>query len=209
MNKPETARMVYEFGAHAGALEGYVYQWFRVDTAYLPRWTENLLKEYQSLPEDLRAELQDGVDGTLGRALISIQTNLGQDDAAAANLKPTVAGKLPTSPEDFELRGQAPPGSLRELYEFAANAGAFEGYVYFTDRVDYKALQPWADNLTRQFGALPEEFQAAIAESCRQTLGRAVQSLKPFLGDSDPVIRSLMSMIQGDLPQSPDDFVKH
>ncbi|MEW5725145.1 MAG: hypothetical protein AB1896_18675 [Thermodesulfobacteriota bacterium] len=204
----ESARMIYEFGAHAGALEGYVYGWAGVDANYLPRWTENLVKEYQALPGELRSELQPGLDGTLGRALRTLLRYLEECSEAVRNLM-LVVKELPSSPDDFAQRGRVPPGSLRELYEFAANAGAFEGYAYIRARVDYKKLSPWAGNLARQFGRLPETYRAAIEEPCRLTLGRAVQSLRAFLGDDDPVIVTLMSMIKGELPPSPDDFVRH
>ncbi|MEW6668947.1 MAG: hypothetical protein AB1512_27370 [Thermodesulfobacteriota bacterium] len=203
----ELARELYDFGAHAGSLEGYVYAWINVDPGYLPRWTENLLKEYRSLPESVLAEIQPGLDGTLGRAVRTIEPHLGETHAVIGNLKGMIKGKLPASPDDFTRRGDIPPGSYREIYEFAANAGAFEGYVYIAERADYKRLSPWAENLARQYQALPDDVRERIQASCDMTLGRALQSLRRFLDDEDRTIVSLKSIVKGEIPSSHHDFV--
>jgi hypothetical protein len=205
----ELAREVYEFGAHAGSLEGYVYQWVNMDPGYLPRWTENLMKEYRSLPDIVLAELQPGLDGTLGRAVRTITPHMGESHAVIENLKSMIKGKLPASPDDFTRVGEVHPGSYREIYEFAANAGAFEGYVYIPERADYKRLSPWAENLARQFHALPPDVRDRIQPSCDMTLGRALQSLRQFLEDEDRTMVSLKSIIKGEIPLSQKDFVKH
>lgn len=193
----EFALEVYEFGAHAGSLEGYVYAWINVDTGYLPGWAENLSKEYRSLAEGVRAEIQPGVDGTLGRAVRTIMPHMGESHVVVENLKGMIKGQLPASPDDFTRIGEVRPSSYREIYEFAANAGAFEGYVYIAERADYKRLSPWAENLARQFHALPAEVRNRIRPSCEMTLGRAIQSLKPYLEDEDRTMVSLRSMVKG------------
>jgi len=205
----ELSREVYEFGAHAGSLEGYVYGWINVDPQYLPGWTRNLVKEYGSLPERVLEEIQPGLDGTLGRALRSVTPHLGETHVVIENIKGMIRGSLPTSPDDFSRVGEIRPGSYRELYEFAANAGAFEGYVYIPERADFKKLPPWAENLDRQFHALPPDVRAAIQPSCNMTLGRAFQSLRQFLEEDERVIVSLKGIIQGEIPSSPSGFVKH
>lgn len=203
------SREVYEFGAHAGSLEGYVYGWINVDSQYLPGWTRNLVKEYESFPQEVLQEIQPGLDGTLGRALRTLTPHLGETHVVVENIKSMIRGTLPTSPDDFSRVGEIRPGSYRALYEFAANAGAFEGYVYIPERPDFKKLQPWVENLVRQFQALPPDVRGAIQPPCNMTLGRALQSLRRFLEEDERVIVSLKGMIKGEIPSSPGEFVKH
>ena len=193
----------------AGSLEGYVYGWINVDPEYLPRWSENLVKEYQTLPDRVMAEIQPALDGTLGRAVGTIVPQLGEDHVVVKNLMGMIKGKPPLSPDDFSRVGEARPGSYRELYEFAANAGAFEGYVYIPERANHKNLSAWVENLVRQFRSFPPDVRGAIQSSCDMTLGRALQSLKRFLDDEDRTIVGLRSIIKGDIPSSPMAFDKH
>jgi hypothetical protein len=94
-------RDVYEFAAKAGALEGYVYPREKVDPAYLPRWVNNLVKDYQALPAEVRGELQDLCDGTLGRAIRSLIPLLGEGHEVIEKLKSLTRGKLPVTPDTF------------------------------------------------------------------------------------------------------------
>jgi hypothetical protein len=56
----------------------------------------------------------------------------------------------------------------QKLYEFAASAGSFEGYVYRkqTDEMDMEALANWTNNLLGAYKQMPvevrEELQASI-----------------------------------------------
>jgi len=96
----------------------------------------------------------------------------------------------------------------RQLYEFAASAGALEGYVYRRKEMDMKALPIWVDNLKTACGLLPPEVLGAVQPSIDQTLGRAWQSLGIALGKDHELAAALRSMIRGPLPGSPDDFQK-
>lgn len=96
----------------------------------------------------------------------------------------------------------------QELYDFAASAGAFEGYVY-PKELDVNALPRWAGNLVKQYEALPAEVRAEIQTLCDATVGRAVQSLTPVLGEDHEIVRQLKGLIKGKLPSSSDDFDKH
>jgi hypothetical protein len=86
----------------------------------------------------------------------------------------------------------------QEIYEFAASAGAFEGYVYRRPEaeIDFKALSNWVDNLLDAYRHLApdvlSEFQSAVFE----------------LGQEHEVIGKLEKMIAGELPDSADDFEK-
>jgi hypothetical protein len=100
-------------------------------------------------------------------------------------------------------------GLYSELYDFAASAGSFEGYVYRNKDMDIEYLPKWSGNLARQYQALPDDVKAEMQHMCDGTLGRAVQSLVPVLGEEHEVINNLRSCIKGELPKSPDDFEKH
>ena len=94
----------------------------------------------------------------------------------------------------------------KDLYAFAASAGAFEGYVYLRDKVNPDYLPRWVDNLVDQYKILPPTVLAEIQGLCDGTLGRAVRSLIPVLGENHEVIDKLKSLIRGEMPSSPDDF---
>ena len=74
----------------------------------------------------------------------------------------------------------------QQIYEFAASAGAFEGYVYRKKKfdMDVAALSNWADNLLNAYHHLPATVVAEFQSACNQTLGRAIKSLIPVLGEA-------------------------
>jgi CTP-dependent riboflavin kinase len=98
----------------------------------------------------------------------------------------------------------------QKIYEFAASAGALEGYVYRKKKsdIDMDALANWADNLFEAYTHLTAEIRDEFQSSCDRTLGRAVRSLVPLLGEEHAIIQQLRSMIVGSLPESADDFQK-
>lgn len=98
-----TNRQIYEFAAKAGSLEGWVYQ-RDVDLAFLPRWIQNIVDLYNGLPGNVRDEIQDLCDETLGRAIHSLQPALGSDHELIGKLKTMVVGPIPSSPYDFPRR---------------------------------------------------------------------------------------------------------
>jgi len=94
----------------------------------------------------------------------------------------------------------------KDIYEFAASAGAFEGYVYQGGKADASYLPRWVDHLVERYQKLPREVQEEIQPQCDGTLGRAIRSLVPVLGDNNDVIQRLRVLVKGELPSSPDDF---
>jgi hypothetical protein len=98
----------------------------------------------------------------------------------------------------------------KKIYEFAASAGAFEGYVYHKqlDDIDIDALINWVGNLVAAYANLPSDVLDRFQKSCDQTLGRAIQSLTPLLTKEHEVIQKLHLMVKGELPKSADDFQK-
>ena len=98
----------------------------------------------------------------------------------------------------------------QQLYEFAASAGAFEGYVYRRSRteIDTEALSGWVDNLLDAYENLPPEARDQCQSSIDKTLGRALKSLGFLFDDRHAVISKLQKIVKGELPGSPDDFQK-
>ena len=94
------------------------------------------------------------------------------------------------------------------LYDFAASAGAFEGYVYPKVKMDPASLPKWADHLVAAYQELPPEVRDKIQGALDGTLGRAVRALIPVLGEDDETVKKLKSMIVGELPETADDFQK-
>ena len=100
--------------------------------------------------------------------------------------------------------------TYQKIYEFAASAGAFEGYVYRRSKaeIDTEALSSWVDNLIDAYENLASEARDKCQPSIDQTLGRAIKSLGLVLDDRHALIGNLRKMVKGKLPESPDDFQK-
>ncbi len=97
-----------------------------------------------------------------------------------------------------------------QIYEFAASAGAFEGYVYRRSKrdLDTKALANWVDNLIEAYHHLPADVIGECQSACNQTLGRAINSLIAAFGQEHAIVIRLEEVVKGPLPDSPDDFNK-
>ena len=99
-----------------------------------------------------------------------------------------------------------------KIYQFAASAGAFEGYVYkkkdAEELGDMNALSGWIDNILAAYDHLPDEAVELFQDSCDRTLGRAILSLIPVLGENHDFVNKLKTIIKGNIPASPDDFNK-
>ena len=97
-------------------------------------------------------------------------------------------------------------GIYQDLYDFAAKAGSLEGYVYPKEKVNIRYLPRWSDNVVKQYQDLPPEAREEIQSQCNETLGRAIQSIVPILGEDHEVIKKLKGLVKGKLPSSSDDF---
>ena len=93
---------LYEFASSAGALEGYVYPAEDRDMGYLDNWIGNLVKQYDALPDEVRASVQGSLDRTLGRAVHSLEAIFGRDHHGVRDLRSLIQGDMPESPHDFE-----------------------------------------------------------------------------------------------------------
>lgn len=96
----------------------------------------------------------------------------------------------------------------RDIFEFAASAGALEGYVFKKDHLAPGELDDWIHNLVKQYEGFPDEIKTHFQGSLDRTMGRAVHSLNPVLGPDHQHILSLKSMIAGNIPASSQDFNK-
>jgi hypothetical protein len=97
-------------------------------------------------------------------------------------------------------------GIYRKLYDFAAKAGALEGYVYPKEKMDPNSLPFWVEHMVEEYHSLPSEVKEEFQDLCDGTVGRTVQSLLPSLGEDHEVIKKLKNITKGKLPSSPDDF---
>jgi hypothetical protein len=103
----QQVRWIYEFGASAGSLEGYLYH--KPDTAHidmnaLPVWVDNLAAAYHHLPAEVLKSFQDAIDQTLGRAVHSLMRLVGENHPLVLKLRAMTVGPLPSSADDFRKR---------------------------------------------------------------------------------------------------------
>lgn len=100
-------------------------------------------------------------------------------------------------------------GIYGRIYDFAAGAGALEGYVYPRENVDVSYLEAWIGRLERQYRELPAEVLEEFQGMCDGTLGRTMRSLEGVLGKDHDLVKRLGAMVKGQMPASPDDFTKN
>ena len=110
-------------------------------------------------------------------------------------------GKLPQEVAKGELM-------YAKIYEFAASAGALEGYVYGKAGLDENVITRWCDNLVNAYKLFPPEVRKEFQTSFDGTLGRAIRSLLPVFGEDHEIVKKMKSMTEGPLPGSADDFQK-
>ena len=94
-----------------------------------------------------------------------------------------------------------------KIYEFAASAGAFEGYVYGKEKINPDELTNWADNIVAGYQHLPPDVLKEFQTSLDRTIGRAVGSLISALGAEHPLVLKLKPVIVDPSARSADDFV--
>ena len=93
-----------------------------------------------------------------------------------------------------------------KIYEFSANVGAFEGYVYGKEKINPNELTKWVNNILAGYKHLTPEVTEIFQSSLDRTLVRAVSSLVAALGENHELVQKLKSIIVDDSVKSPDDF---
>ena len=93
-----------------------------------------------------------------------------------------------------------------EIYEFSANAGAFEGFVYGKETIDTNELTEWINRILTGHKNLTPEVTDIFQPSLDRTLGRAACSIARFLGENHELVQRLKSIIIDDSVKSSDDF---
>lgn len=96
-------RQIYDFAAKAGALEGWVYK-REVDVSYLPLWIQHIVDLYGGLPSEVRNEIQDMCNETIGRTIHSLEPVLGADHELMVKLRGLTVGAIPNDPDDFPTK---------------------------------------------------------------------------------------------------------
>lgn len=135
-----------------------------------------------------------------------IKETLGLEDGDTVSL--SWKGTPPASPSVDAIDENERSDHYREIYEFAASAGALEGYVHPRQQLTADHLDNWVRNIVKQYHDLPPAVQDSVQPALDRTLGRAVQALGPILGVDHAHVRSLSGLIVGQIPDSPFDFEK-
>ena len=70
----------------------------------------------------------------------------------------------------------------REIFAFAASAGALEGFAYPEKDLEPGRLDDWTGNLVAQYRSLPAAVREAVQADLDRTVGRAVLVPHPRSG---------------------------
>ena len=92
---------IYEFSAHVGAFEGYVYGKENLSPNELTKWIDNILAGHKDLTPEVTEKFQPSLDRTLGRAACSIALFLGENHEFVRKLKSIIVDDTVKSPDDF------------------------------------------------------------------------------------------------------------
>lgn len=134
----------------------------------------------------------------------SLKQTLGLADGDTVSLSWDEASDPDKNPTNEKINGEM--GLYREIYEFAASAGALEGFVYPRKKLEANQLDNWIKNLGKQYHELPEDARKSFQSALDRTLGRAVHALIPVLGAGHDHIKALKAIIAGEIPVSHHDF---
>jgi len=93
-----------------------------------------------------------------------------------------------------------------KIYEFSASAGAIEGYVYGKTKISPEEITNWVHNIIAAYQHLPSEVIEEFQTPLDRTLGRAVASLVPVLGEDHDLVLKLNSIIIDHSAKTADDF---
>ena len=86
-----TNRLLFDVASRLGSLEGYLYAEEKVDTSYLPNWTENIDGGFSNLPVEVRNEIQSDYVALLKKVRELLHKAYGDQDANTARIDAMLA----------------------------------------------------------------------------------------------------------------------
>lgn len=89
-----TNRLLFDLASRLGSLEGYLYAEEKVDASYLPNWTENIDREFKSLPVEVRNEIQSDYAGLLKKVRELLHKAYGDQDANTLRIDAMLSGVM-------------------------------------------------------------------------------------------------------------------
>jgi hypothetical protein len=87
-----TNRLLFDLASRLGSLEGYLYAEEKVDASYLPNWTENIDREFKSLPVEVRNEIATDYVILLKKVRDLLQKAYGDQDANTVRIDAMLSG---------------------------------------------------------------------------------------------------------------------
>ena len=87
-----TNRLLFDLASRLGSLEGYLYAEEKVDTSYLPNWTENIDREFKILPIEVKNEIQSDYVAVLKKVRELLHKAYGDQDANTARIDAMLSG---------------------------------------------------------------------------------------------------------------------
>jgi hypothetical protein len=85
-------RLLFDLASRLGSLEGYLYAEEKVDESYLPNWLHNIATEFQSLPADIKAEVEPAYVEIVTKVHALLQRLYGDEDPNTAQARKMITG---------------------------------------------------------------------------------------------------------------------
>jgi hypothetical protein len=89
-----TNRLLFDLASRLGSLEGYLYAEEKVDASYLPNWTENIDREFKSLPVEVRNDIQSDYVALLKKVRELLHKAYGDQDAHTLRIDAMLSGVM-------------------------------------------------------------------------------------------------------------------
>lgn len=80
-------RTLFDLAARLGSLEGYLYAEEKVEKNYLPGWIENIVREFGSLPAEIRGEIAEDYREVWRKVEALLARIYGDGDPATLQVK--------------------------------------------------------------------------------------------------------------------------
>jgi len=83
-------RVLFDFGARLGSLEGYLYSDEKVEKKYLAGWLQNIDRAFKDLPVEIRTEIGEDYAVILNKLAALFEGLYGSADTDTLQLKTMV-----------------------------------------------------------------------------------------------------------------------